>query len=399
MTAYRIPFNKPTLLGTELSSIAECLRSGHLAGNGAFTLRCQAFLEEQLGVKSALLTTSCTDALEMCSLLLDVGPGDEVIMPSFTFVSTANAFVLRSARPVFADIRPDTLNLDEDKLAQLITPKTRAIVVVHYAGVSCEMDAILAIAERHGIPVIEDNAHGLFGKYKGRALGTLGCLATQSFHDTKNFTCGEGGALLINDPAYLERAEIVLEKGTNRRRFFRGQVDKYTWVDRGSSFLPSDMLAAFLLVQLQARETIQAKRRQAWESYLCGLQDWAQENDVTLPTVPASCEQAFHLFYMLLPSVDARRSLIAHLKGRGIGSAFHYIPLHLSAMGKTFQCRPGDCPITEQVSDRLLRLPLYHSLTDMEQEEVVEAVRQWRFRVAASKRSSHARTAPAPATA
>jgi dTDP-4-amino-4,6-dideoxygalactose transaminase len=380
MAAQRIPFNKPTLLGNEIQALTEAIRSGHLAGNGSFTRKCQRLLEEQLGVKSALLTTSCTDALEMCSILLNIAPGDEVIVPSFTFVSSANAFALRGAVPVFADIRPDTFNIDEEKLESLITPRTRAIVVVHYAGVGCEMDAILAIAAKYGIAVVEDNAHGLFGKYKDRLLGTMGCLATQSFHDTKNFTCGEGGALLINDARYAERAEIVLEKGTNRRLFFRGQVDKYTWVDSGSSFLPSDMLAAFLLVQLEARDAIQAKRQQVWDYYFANLKEWALAVGVQLPTVPAHCQQAYHLFYMLTPSLDARQSLIAHLKERGISSVFHYLPLHLSAMGQRFGGRPGDCPVTEQVSDCMLRLPLFHSITEEEQEAVVKAVREWPWR-------------------
>jgi len=379
MAAQRIPFNKPTLLGNEMQALAEAIRSGHLAGNGSFTRRCQRLLEEQLGVKSALLTTSCTDALEMCSILLDIVPGDEVIVPSFTFVSSANAFALRGAVPVFADVRPDTLNIAENKLESLITPRTKAIVVVHYAGVGCEMDAILATAARHGVQVVEDNAHGLFGTYKGRLLGTMGCLATQSFHDTKNFTCGEGGALLINDGRYAERAEIVLEKGTNRRLFFRGQVDKYTWVDSGSSFLPSDMLAAFLLVQLEARDAIQAKRRQVWDFYYANLENWALEEGVQLPTVPPYCEQAYHVFYMVTPSLDARQSLIAHLKERGISSVFHYLPLHLSAMGRRFGGREGDCPVTEQVSDCMLRLPLFHAITEEEQDAVVKAVREWHW--------------------
>jgi dTDP-4-amino-4,6-dideoxygalactose transaminase len=385
MAVQRIPFNKPTLVGNEIQALTEAIRSGHLAGNGSFTKKCQRLLEEQLGVKSALLTTSCTDALEMCSILLDMAPGDEVIVPSFTFVSSANAFALRGAVPVFADIRPDTLNIDENKLESLITPRTKAIVVVHYAGVGCEMDAILAIAARHGVPVIEDNAHGLFGTYKGRLLGTMGCLATQSFHDTKNFTCGEGGALLINDGRYVERAEIVLEKGTNRRLFFRGQVDKYTWVDSGSSFLPSDMLAAFLLVQLEARDAIQAKRRQVWDFYYTNLENWALKEGVQLPTVPPYCEQAYHVFYMVTPSLDARQALIAHLKERGISSVFHYLPLHLSTMGRRFGGKPGDCPVTEKVSDCMLRLPLFHAITDDEQEAVVKAVREWHWRQPASR--------------
>lgn len=374
-TSYRIPFNRPCLAGREFAYMADAVRSGHASGDGPYTKKCHALLEQILGVPKVLLTTSCTHALDMAALLLDIGPGDEVIVPSFTFVSTVNAFVLRGARPVFADIRPDTLNLDESRLEALVTPRTRAIAVVHYAGVGCEMDAILEIAQRHGIAVVEDNAHGLFGKYRGRYLGTFGCLATQSFHETKNLTCGEGGALLINDPQYIDRAEIVREKGTNRSRFFRGQVDKYTWVDIGSSYLPSDILAAFLYAQLEERERIQARRRHIWEFYARELRDWAEEHGVRLPFVPAHCEQPYHLFYLLLPSLEARTRLIAHLKERGILAVFHYLPLHLSPMGQRFGGKPGDCPVTEEVSDRLLRLPFYNDLTDDELAEVVEAVR------------------------
>jgi dTDP-4-amino-4,6-dideoxygalactose transaminase len=310
----------------------------------------------------------------MAALLLNIGPSDEVIIPSFTFVSTVNAFVLRGARPVFVDIRSDTLNLDEAMLEGLITPQTRAVVPVHYAGVGCEMDAILETAERHGIAVVEDNAHGLFGKYKGRNLGTFGCMATQSFHETKNVTCGEGGALLINDPGLVERAEIIREKGTNRSRFFRGLVDKYTWVDIGSSYLPSDILAAFLFAQLEAWQEIQARRKLIWEHYERNLCGWAAAQGVRLPTIPAHCDQPYHMFYMLMPSLEARTRLIARLKGLGILSVFHYLPLHLSDMGRQFGGRVGDCPVTEDVSDRLLRLPFYGALGADDQECVVEAV-------------------------
>jgi dTDP-4-amino-4,6-dideoxygalactose transaminase len=355
--------------------MADAVRSGHASGDGPYTKKCHALLEQLLGVPKVLLTTSCTHALDMAALLLEIGPGDEVIVPSFTFVSTVNAFVLRGARPVFADIRPDTLNLDESRLEALITPRTRAIAVVHYAGVGCEMDTILEIANRYRVAVVEDNAHGLFGRYRGRYLGTFGCLATQSFHETKNLTCGEGGALLINDPQYIDRAEIVREKGTNRSRFFRGQVDKYTWVDIGSSYLPSDILAAFLYAQLEERERIQARRRHIWEFYARELRDWAEDHGVRLPVVPPHCEQPYHLFYLLLPSLEARTRLIAHLKARGILAVFHYLPLHLSPMGQRFGGKPGDCPVTEDVSDRLLRLPFYNDLTDEELAEVVEAIR------------------------
>jgi dTDP-4-amino-4,6-dideoxygalactose transaminase len=309
----------------------------------------------------------------MAALLLDTQPRDEVLVPDFTFVSTINAFVLRGARPVFIDIRPDTLNLDETQLEQLITPRTKAIVPVHYAGVGCEMDAILEIAGRHNIAVVEDNAHGLFGKYKGKYLGTFGCLATQSFHETKNFTCGEGGALLINDLQYVERAEIIREKGTNRSRFFRGQVDKYTWVDIGSSYLPSDILAAFLYAQLEALEQIQEKRRRIWEYYYTHLSGWAQDHGVRLPIVPPHCEQPYHMFYLLLPSLKQRQALIAHLKAQSILAVFHYLPLHLSDMGRRFGGNAGDCLVTEDVSDRLLRLPFYNDLSETEQERVIRA--------------------------
>lgn len=377
MNGYRIPFNKPGLAGKELEYIGAAIRLGHTSGDGAFTTRCHAFLEQSLGVARALLTTSCTHALEMAALLLDIAPGDEIIIPSFTFVSTANAFVLRGASPVFADIRQDTLNLEERQLESLITARTRAILPVHYAGVACEMDAILAIAERHGVAVVEDNAHGLFGKYRGRYLGTFGSLATQSFHETKNVICGEGGALLINDPRYVERAEILREKGTNRSRFFRGQVDKYSWVDIGSSYLPSDMLAAFLYAQFEQFAAMQARRRRIWEAYAAGLDDWAAGHGVGLPQVPSWCEQPYHMFYLILPTLETRQAMIAHLGRRGILSVFHYLPLHLSEMGQRAGGRPGQCPVTERISDRLLRLPFYKDLRQDEQEEVIQAVRDF----------------------
>jgi dTDP-4-amino-4,6-dideoxygalactose transaminase len=371
---YAIPFNKPYMTGRELDYIADAVQSGHLSGDGQYTKRCHAFLEAALGVPKALLTTSCTHALEMAALLLDLQPGDEVIVPSFTFVSTVNAFVLRGAKPVFIDVRPDTLNLDETQLERLITPRTRAVVPVHYAGVGCAMDVIGEIAARHGLAVIEDNAHGLFGQYRGKHLGTFGALATQSFHETKNFTCGEGGALLINDPALVERAEIIREKGTNRSRFFRGMVDKYTWVDVGSSYLPSDALAAYLWAQFEARDDIQARRERLWHRYDNELSGWAQAHRVQTPHVPGDCAQAFHMYYLLLPSLDTRTRLIAHLKARSILAVFHYLPLHLSDMGTRFGGRPGDCPVTEDVSDRLLRLPFYNSMTEAEQTSVIEAL-------------------------
>ncbi|HEV2722209.1 MAG TPA: dTDP-4-amino-4,6-dideoxygalactose transaminase, partial [Thermoanaerobaculia bacterium] len=273
---------------------------------------------------------------------------------------------------------PDTMNLDERKLEALITPRTKAIVLVHYAGVACEMDAIMAIADRHGIPVVEDNAHGLFAKYRGRPLGTFGRMATQSFHETKNINCGEGGALVLNDPALVERAEIVREKGTNRSRFFRGQVDKYTWVDIGSSFLPSDMLAAFLVGQLEKSEIIQAKRRHVWERYAEGLRDWCAQNGVGMPAVPGHCEQPYHMFYLLMPSLDERQSLIAHLRERGITAVFHYLPLNASQMGLRLGARAGDCPVAESTSERIVRLPFFNNLSDDDQDRVIEAIHLWR---------------------
>ncbi len=370
---HRIPFNRASLAGNELVYVAQAIANGHISGDGLFTKRCHTLLESELGVRKALLTTSCTHALEMAALLLQIKPGDEVIVPSFTFVSTVNAFVLRGARPVFVDIRPDTLNLDESMLEGLITPRTKAVVAVHYAGVGCEMEAIMEIADRRGVAVVEDNAHGLFGKYKGRYLGTFGCLATQSFHETKNVTCGEGGALLINDPQFVERAEIIREKGTNRSRFFRGEVDKYTWVDVGSSYLPSDILTAFLYAQLEAREQIQARRRRIWEYYELHLRDWAEQQGARLPIVPDHCVHPYHMFYLLMPSLEARTRLISHLKGLGILSVFHYLPLHLSEMGRRFAGQEGDCPVTEDVSERLVRLPFYTGLTVQEQQAVVAA--------------------------
>ena len=379
MNEYDIPFNKPSLTGDELNYLTQAIERYHISGDGIFTSKCHQWLEKHFNIPKALLTTSCTHALEMTAFLLNVKPGDEVIIPSFTFVSTVNAYVNRGATPVFIDIRPDTLNLDEELLERLISPRTKAILPVHYAGVGCEMDAILEIAKEHHIPVVEDNAHGLFGKYKGEYLGTFGCLATQSFHETKNITCGEGGALLINDPHFIERAEILREKGTNRSRFFRGQVDKYTWVDIGSSYLPSDMLAAFLYAQLESYETIQLKRQKIWEYYHANLKDWAEGNGVRLPYVPNYCQQPYHMYYILLPSLEIRQGLIEHLKAARILSVFHYLPLHLSDMGRKFGGKIGDCPVTENLSDRLLRLPFYNILTINEQERVINTILEYNF--------------------
>ncbi len=383
MSSYRIPFNKPGLTGNELRYMADAVTLGHTAGDGVYTLKCHAFLERSLGTARALLTTSCTHALEMAALLLEIGPGDEVIVPSFTFVSTINAFVLRGAQPVFADIRPDTLNVDERLLPALISARTKAIVAVHYAGVGCAMESICDIAGRHGIAVVEDNAHGLFARYHGRYLGTFGCMATQSFHETKNIICGEGGALLINDGRYIERAEVLREKGTNRSRFYRGQVDKYTWVDIGSSYLPSDILAAFLYAQLERHELIHATRRRVWDTYAERLRDWADRHGVRLPCIPTGCEHSYHIFYMVLPSLEIRQRLIEHLQQHGILSVFHYLPLHLSAMGQRFGGWEGQCPVTERISGCLLRLPFYNDLSGEEQDAVIDAILSfdgWRTR-------------------
>jgi dTDP-4-amino-4,6-dideoxygalactose transaminase len=385
-----IPFNRSSLLGRELEHIFRTMTIGQIAGDQTYSKKCQDLLQQILGIKRALVTTSCTHALEMSALLLGIGPGDEVIVPSFTFVSTANAFALRGARIVFADIRPDTLNLDETRIEELISPRTKCIVPVHYAGVGCEMDAILKIAGRHNIRVVEDNAHGLFGKFRGCWLGTIGSLAAQSFHETKNITCGEGGALLINDPYLVERAEIMREKGTDRARFFRGQVDKYTWVDIGSSYVMSDVLAAFLYAQLEVWQIIQERRRRIWEFYDHTLRDWAQWQGIACPVVPAHCDQAYHMYYLLMPSLQTRQELISFLKARGILSVFHYLPLHRSPMGLRMGGGKAECPVTEATSDRLVRLPFYNSLSEAEQKYIVDAILA--FRTSRSE-SSHPRFA------
>jgi dTDP-4-amino-4,6-dideoxygalactose transaminase len=371
----RIPFNRPFATGDELDYIRAAIAAPKFSGDGSFTAQCHLLLEQSLGIQKALLTTSCTHALEMAALLLHAGHEDEVMVPSFAFPSAVNAFVLRGAKPVFVDIRADTLNIDESQIEQRVTARTKAIFLVHYAGVGCEMDTITSVAQRHGIAVVEDNAHGLYGKYRGRYLGTLGQLATLSFHETKNFTCGEGGALLINDATFNERAEILREKGTDRSRFFRGEIDKYTWVDVGSSYLPADLLAAFLCAQLEHRDQIQSMRRQIWEIYARELASWAEANGVRLPIVPPECEQSYHMFYVIMPSFESRQALISHLAGFGILAVFHYLPLHLSPMGLRFGGRQGDCPVTEDLADRLLRLPFFTGMSSSEQSQVIDAVR------------------------
>ena len=374
MTEKPIPFNHSTTIGREHEYIAQALASGQIAGDQIFSRRSQALLEQVLGVPRALVTTSCTHALEMSALLLDIQPGDEVIVPAFTFVSTANAFALRGAKIVFCDVRPDTLNLDERHLARLLTGRTKAVVPVHYAGVGCEMDEICRIARESGISVIEDNAHGLFGHYRGKWLGTFGSMATQSFHETKNITCGEGGALLINDRKLAERAEIIREKGTNRARFFRGQIDKYSWVDLGSSYVMSDVLAAFLYGQLEMWMQVQERRKTLWDRYHVELAEWAAKVGAGQPYIPAHCDQAYHMYYLLMPNLQARTALIAQLKQAGIMAVFHYLPLHLSEYGRRWGGTPGDCPVTESISDRLVRLPLFNSMTHLQQDQVLRAL-------------------------
>jgi dTDP-4-amino-4,6-dideoxygalactose transaminase len=369
-----IPFNNPLMTGRELEYIREVLASKRTAGDGAFTKQCQAWLMQQIGCRSALLTHSCTAALEMAAILTDIQPGDEVILPSYTFVSTANAFVLRGAVPVFVDIRPDTLNLDESKVEAAITPKTKVIVPVHYAGVSCEMDTLRAIADRHNLLLVEDAAQGILSYYKGKPVGSLGHLAAFSFHETKNVVCGEGGALVINDPALLERAEIIREKGTNRSKFFRGEVDKYTWVDVGSSFLPSDILAAFLLAQLEQSDYIIHQRKEIWNHYHQAFETLEQQGKVRRPIVPAECQHNGHIYYLLTDDLETRTALLAHLKSKGFQATFHYVPLHSAPAGMRYGRTSGDLRVTDDLSDRLARLPLGAAMTLTEAKSVAEEV-------------------------
>jgi dTDP-4-amino-4,6-dideoxygalactose transaminase len=379
MSPAKIPFNRPYVAGPETEYIGQVMGSGHMSGDGPFTARATALLRDLIGAPSALLTTSCTHALEMSAILLDVGPGDEVILPSFTFVSTANAYALRGATPVFVDIQPDTLNIDPEAVEAAITDRTKAIVVVHYAGVACRMKAIGALAARQGVALIEDNAHGLGATYRGQPLGSFGALATQSFHETKNVHCGEGGALVINDPAYVGRAEIIREKGTNRSEFFRGLVDKYRWVDIGSSYLPSELLAAFLTGQLESFQQIQKLRHAVWGAYHERLAQWCAEHGVGRPTVPAGTEHPAHLYYLMLPDLEARQGLLRHLAERNIQATFHYQSLHSSPAGvRLGRVGPGGCPRTDQAADRLLRLPMFAGMTDAELNRVVDGVLTFR---------------------
>jgi dTDP-4-amino-4,6-dideoxygalactose transaminase len=369
-----IPFNKPCIVGSELIYVGQAVAGGHASGDGPFTRRAQKLMEERFGARRILLTTSCTGALELAALLCNIGPGDEVILPSFTFVSTANAVVLRGATPVFVDIRPDTLNIDERLIEAAVTPRTRAIFPVHYAGVGCEMDEIMAIARRHHLLVVEDAAQGVFAKYKGQWLGTIGQMGCYSFHETKNFSCGEGGALTINDPALEKRAEILREKGTNRCQFLRGQVDKYTWVDIGSSYVLSDMLAAFLLGQLENMEKITARREEIYLRYTSMLAPLVERDLIRIPFTPEHRTPNYHMFYLLAADLAERTALIEHLRQAGILAVFHYVPLHSSPFAKSLGLPKADLPVTDETSSRLLRLPMYYDLSDREVAEVAEAV-------------------------
>ena len=369
-----IPFNKPFITGKELCYIAQAITAGQVAGDGEFTRRCSRVLEEQFGIQKVLMTSSCTAALEIAAMLCELGPGDEVILPSFTFVSTANAFIRGGATPVFVDIRPDTLNLDEHLLEAAVTPRTRVIVPVHYAGVACAMERLMTIATHHQLVVVEDAAQGVNAFYAGRALGSMGHLGTYSFHATKNYIAGEGGALCLNAPALVDRAEILRDKGTNRRQFIRGEVDKYTWVDVGVSAAPSELCCAFLYAQLQMLDVMTARRRHLYETYYDRLRPLEARGLLRLPCIPASCVSNYHLFYILLPTQAARNALLAYLQQHNIQAAFHYIPLHSSPMGQQFGYKAEDLPITEEVSGCLLRLPLYYDLTEEQQRYVVQYV-------------------------
>jgi dTDP-4-amino-4,6-dideoxygalactose transaminase len=369
-----IPFNKPAVVGSELIYVGQAVAGGHASGDGPFTRRAQNLMQDRFGARRVLLTTSCTAALEMAALLCGLGPGDEVILPSYTFVSTANAIALRGATPVFVDIRSDTHNIDERLIEAAVTPRTRAIFPVHYAGVACEMDEIMSIAKRHNLLVVEDAAQGVFAQYKGRWLGTIGNMGCYSFHETKNLSCGEGGALVINDPTFEARAEILREKGTNRSQFLRGQVDKYTWVDIGSSYAPSDMLAAFLLGQLENMDKITFRRGEIFHRYAVRLAPLAERGLIRTPIVPQHCATNYHLFYFLAADLDERTALMAHLRRAGILAVFHYVPLHTSPFAKSLDLPSVNLPVTDDTSRRLLRLPMYYDLKDQEVEEVIDDI-------------------------
>ena len=373
-SSIEIPFNKPFIVGKELYYVAQAVLNGHIAGDGLFTRKCHALMEEKFGAKKVMLTMSCTAALEMAAILCKIEPYDEVILPSFTFVSTANAFYMRGAKLVFVDIRPDTLNIDETKIEAAITENTKVIVPVHYAGFACEMEKIIKIAILHKLHIIEDAAHGVNAKYKDKFLGTIGDLGAYSFHETKNFICGEGGAIVINNEKFIERAEIIREKGTNRSKFFRGEVDKYTWVDIGSSYLPSDLLAAFLYAQLENMDEINKRRQEIFNYYYETLTPLATNGILRLPVVLPECEGNSHMFYIILKDEDTRNALIYHLKSKGILAVFHYVPLHLSPVSRSMGYKEGQLPITESISSRLLRLPFYYDLKQEEQDKVATCI-------------------------
>jgi len=373
----KIPFNKPFVAGKELYYIAQAVALGNIAADGYFTKACSKLFEERFGIHSVLMTPSCTASLEMAAILCDLKPGDEVILPSYTFVSTVNAFVRLGAKPIFVDIRSDTMNIDDTLIERAITPRTKAIFPVHYAGVACRMSRIMAIAQRHGLFVVEDAAQGVNAFYEDKALGSIGHMGAYSFHETKNYICGEGGALCINDPQFVERAEIIRDKGTNRKQFFRGLVDKYTWVDIGSSYVPSEISCAFLYAQLELLEEIAARRRASYEFYRRALKALEVEELLKLPRIPEDCRSNYHMFYILLRDRHTRDELLSHLKSQNIHAVFHYIPLHSSPMGQKFGYTENDLPVTNDISGRLLRLPLYYDITEEEQSRVVAGIRMF----------------------
>ncbi len=372
-----ISFNVPPVVGNEMKYIKEAIENKKICGDGVFTKKCSAWLEQKTGTAKALLTTSCTHATEMAAILADIQPGDEVIMPSYTFVSTADAFVLRGAKAVFVDIRPDTMNIDENLIEEAITERTKAIIPVHYAGVACEMDTICGIAEKYHLSVIEDAAQGVLSTYKGRQLGTIGDYGCYSFHETKNYSMGEGGALLIKDPENIERAEIIREKGTNRSKFFRGQIDKYTWMDAGSSYLPSELNAAYLWAQLEVADTILDNRMRSWNMYFSSLKELEEKGYIQLPVIPKECTHNAHMFYIKTKDLEERQNLIAYLEAKGIKAVFHYIPLHLSPAGRKYGTFYGEDRYTTKESERLLRLPMYYHLEKKDIEFVVEQVKKF----------------------
>jgi dTDP-4-amino-4,6-dideoxygalactose transaminase len=374
---HKIPFNRADIGSRDLALLSKSISDGHISGNGPFTKQAESEISRVIGSHKTLLTTSCTHALEMSALLLNLKTGDEVIVPAFTFVSTASAFMLYGAKPVFVDVQHDTLNINPESVEAAITERTRAICVVHYGGVACEMKKLSEIAKRHDLVLIEDNAHGLFAKYKHQYLGTFGSLATQSFHETKNITCGEGGALIVNDPKLAERAEILREKGTDRTKFLRGQVDKYTWVDVGSSWVISDLLAAILCGQLERADDIYVKRMRIWNRYNIELTNWAENNNVMTPVVPDGCDHTGHVFFLRLATANSRDQFIRHLRDHGILAVFHYQPLHLSTVGRSLGGREGQFPVTEKAGDCLVRLPLFNSLTDAEQSFIINTVTEF----------------------